>query len=143
MRKLFENGLILACLMVLAGCGDQLRKEVVSSYGNGQPAKVYYYDKENQWVREESYHDNGLLMMEGAIVDGLREGEWVSYFPDGKVQSKGFFHEGIREGKSLVYYENGHLWMDGFYNNDRKCGEWIFYDEQGYEIERRNFGPCD
>ena len=133
----------LIVVFVFSGCGQSLREEVVSSYDNGQPAKAYYYNKGNQWVYEKDFYDTGILMMEGPILNGQREGDWISYFPDGKVQSTGVYKEGLRIGKSMVYHQNGRLWMDGWYVNDHKCGEWIFYDEQGYELERKDFGPCD
>ena len=130
-------------LLFLVGCGNKLTKEVISSYNNGQPAKVYFYDREGRWVSEADYYDNGIMMMEGTVANELRNGDWTSYFPDGKVQSTGVYKDGLRVGKSKVYHENGQLWMDGWYTEDHKCGEWIFYDEQGYEIERKNYGVCD
>ena len=133
----------VSLLVFLVSCNSKLSEEVVSTYDNGQPAKVYCYDKDHVKVAEKEYHENGLLKMEGPIVDGVRNGEWVSYFPDGKVQSTGTYKDGLRVGKAKVYYENGNLWMDGYYANDHQCGEWIFYDEQGYEDFRSDYGPCD
>ena len=135
-------GFVLLFLM-LASCGDGQKSKVISSYDNGQPAKVRYYDKGGQCIREVEYHEDGKLYMEGGIKNNLRDGEWTSYFPDGKVQSKGYYENGIRLGKALVYYENGNLWMEGLYSNDKMCGEWIIYDEQGYEIGRPFYGECD
>lgn len=134
----------LAISLFLASCANhRLTEKVINTYDNGQPAKVYYYNGEGLWVREADFYDDGALMMEGPIVNDLREGDWISYFRDGKVQSTGVYKDGLRVGLSKVYHENGHLWMDGHYTNDHKCGEWVFYDEQGYEIDRRDFGSCD
>ena len=140
-----RNPLFISLFLVamLASCSEKLREEVVSTFDNGQPAKIYYYNKENQCVLEKDFYETGALMMEGPLVDRLRNGEWTSYFPDGKVQSTGLFKDGIRFGPSKVYHENGHLWMDGHYTDDHKCGEWIFYDEQSYEVSRQDFGSCD
>lgn len=133
----------VAILLFLVGCGNKLTEEVVTTHDNGQPNKVYVFNSNHQRVAEKEFYDNGVLKMEGPIVNDVREGEWVSYFPDGKVQSTGIYKDGLRVGKAKVYYENGHLWMDGYYNNDHQCGEWIFYDEQGYEDFRSNYGSCD
>ena len=137
--------IILSILFVLGGCKNKHMTEpvTINTYENGQPAKVYHYDKNGQWVRESDYYDDGALMMEGPIVNQQREGDWTSYFRNGKVQSTGTYKNGRRIGKSKVYHENGHLWMDGWYTDDHKCGEWIFYDELGYEIGRQTFGSCD
>lgn len=135
--------LCLVTILMLASCSNGLTKKVVSTYSNGQPAKVYYYDQKGQWVREADFYESGAIMMEGPIANNLRNGDWTSYFLDGKVQSTGIYQDGVRVGKSKVYHENGQLWMDGCYKDDHKCGEWVFYDEQGYEIERKDYGSCD
>lgn len=131
-------------VVLLSSCNsNRLTEKVINTYSNRQPAKVYFYDHQGVWVLEKDYYENGALMMEGPVADDLRNGDWTSYFLDGKVQSTGVYKNGVRVGPSKVYHENGQLWMDGRYHNDRKCGEWVFYDEQGYEIERKNFGPCE
>lgn len=140
MNMSFLKFLPLMSMLVLAACGNGLEEKVVSSYDNGKPAKVRVYNRENQCVREVDYYDNGTVMMEGEMKDGVRNGEWISYFLDGKVQSTGFFENDVRTGKSLVYYENGNLWMDGSYKNGKKSGLWIYYDEQGYETFRYDYG---
>ena len=132
-------------ILLLFGCGNtpSLTEKVIYTYENGQPRKVYYYDKDRHWVAEKEFYESGIVKMEGTIANGLRNGEWFAYFPDGKVQSSGLFKDGLRIGPGKVYYENGQMLMEGFYTDDHKCGEWIFYDELGYEVERRDFGPCD
>lgn len=142
MNKLIKF-LSLLLLFVLTACGNGLKEEVVSSFDNGQPMIVKYYNAENQCVREVHYYDGGEIFMEGEMKDGVRNGEWISYFPDGKVQSKGFFKDDQRTGKALVYYENGNLWMDGSYQDGEKAGLWIYYDEQGYELGRVDYGFSD
>ena len=135
--------IILTVFLFLVSCGNRPAEEVVTTYDNGQPAKVYYYDKDHHRIAEKEYYENGITKMEGSIADDVRNGEWTSYFPDGKVQSTGFYKDGLRIGQAKVYHENGHLWMDGYYVDDHKCGEWVFYDEQGYEDFRSDYGPCD
>ena len=134
---------IIPILLLLASCGNGLTEKAVRTYENGQPLLVYVYNKDNQWIASKEYYENGMLKMEGTVANDVRQGNWTAYFPDGKVQSTGVYENGLRVGPSKVYHENGHLWMDGSYVDDHKCGEWVFYDEQGYEIDRRDFGPCD
>lgn len=139
-----KNLLYFLLILLLSSCGNsRITEKVITTYDNGQPAKVYYYDAEGRWVSEADYYDQGALMMEGPIANNVRQGEWTSYFPDGKVQSTGIYEGGLRTGAAKIYHENGQLFMDGFYANDFKCGEWVFYDEQGYEVDRRDYGPCD
>ena len=128
----------LAFLML--ACGDGLREEVVATFDNGQASLARVYNRDNQWVRELYYYESGQLRMEGAIRDGQRDGEWISYFPDGKVQSRGFFEKGKRTGKATIYHENGNLYIEGYYKDGEKTGLWIYYDEQGYETSRVDLG---
>lgn len=134
----------LLLILLLSACGNnKLTEKVVSTFDNGQPAKVYYYNQDNQLVAGKEYYENGFIKMEGSFANDVREGDWIAYFPDGKVRSTGTYKDGLRIGKAQVYYENGNLWMDGYYTDDHKCGEWVFYDEQGYETGRVNYGSCD
>lgn len=143
MKQIIFVTISLLLSVAFSGCRTSLREEVVSTFENGQPAVVHCYDRQGQLVLEKDYYENGALMMEGAMANDLRNGDWTSYFPDGIVQSTGTFKDGVRVGPSKVFHENGQLWMEGNYIDDHKCGEWVFYDEQGYEIERRSFGSCD
>lgn len=134
---------LFSMLLMLASCKDSLTERVIMKFENGQPAKVQYFNNENQCVREVHYYENGMVYIEGAVKDGQRTGEWNSYFPDGKKQSIGYYENGARTGKAYVYHENGNLYMEGFYKDDHRCGEWITYDEQGYEYSRAVLGSCD
>lgn len=140
MRKVAAFVSVLLVIMFVSCDNNSMTERVTKTYDNGQPAKVGYFDKNNQCVHEKDYYENGALFMEGDIKDNLREGEWVSYFQDGKIQSKGFFEKDVRTGMSLVYYENGNLWMEGNYREGKRVGQWIYYDEQGYETQRVDFG---
>lgn len=140
MRKVAVFVSVLLVIMLASCENNSLTERVTKTYDNGQPAKVRFFDKNNQCVYEKDYYENGALFMEGDIKDDLREGEWTSYFQDGKIQSKGSFEKDIRTGKSLIYYGNGNLWMEGNYKEGRRVGQWIYYDEQGYETQRVDFG---
>lgn len=142
MKRYFKFIPVLLALLFLS-CGDGLTTKVVSSYDNGQPARVFVYDKSGECIKEIDYYETGELLMEGGMQNNLRNGEWTAYFADGKVQSSGFFKDGKRTGKALVYHENGNLYMDGWYKDDHKCGQWVYYDEQGYELMTANYGDCD
>lgn len=136
MKKLFLFALLF---IVMASCKDQLKEEVISSYGNGQVECLHYFNKKNECVREVQLYENGAIKMEGEMKNGERFGEWKAYFPDGKVQSTGFFENGIRIGEAKIYHANGNLYIEGQYENGKKVGEWIYYDEQGYESSRVNY----
>ena len=128
-----------ALAMLVIACG-KLTQKVESTYPNGNPQYVRYYDRSGSCVKEEEYYENGTLKMSGVLQDGHREGEWKSYFEDGKVQSTGFFKNGLRYGPATVYHPTGQLFQEGCYDDGRRCGMWKFYDEQGYLLDSVDFG---
>lgn len=79
----------------------------------------------------EVHDKNGLLVMRGERVNGLREGEWESFFPDGTLRSKGTFVNDIRQGPTTVYHENGAIFYSGWYDHGKPVKEWTFYDPDG------------
>jgi antitoxin component YwqK of YwqJK toxin-antitoxin module len=58
--------------------------------------------------------------------DGLKNGEWVSYFDNGKVQSICHFKNGIPDGSIVVYNDSSQEVYRGNFKSGKKVGEWIF-----------------
>lgn len=50
----------------------------------------------------KNYYDNGALMNEGEMKNGLPEGLWKFYTPDGKLKGLGRYVEGKQNGKWLT-----------------------------------------
>ncbi len=50
----------------------------------------------------KNYYDNGALMNEGEMKNGLPEGLWKFYAPDGKLKRLGRYVEGKQNGKWLA-----------------------------------------
>ena len=137
MNRLF---LLLSVILALASCNPKLTEKVDSSYPNGQPQLVRYYDKNDNCVKETEYYESGQLKMEGEMKDDHREGEWKAYFPDGRLQSSGFFKDGLRTGAAKVWQENGNLLQEGSYKDGKHVGKWRFYDEQGLLFKEVDYG---
>ena len=137
MKKLI---LVLSAIMLLASCSAQLNEKVEVMFPDGKPQIVHYYDKSGQCVKEKEYYETGQLKMEGALKDGLREGEWKAYFPDGRLQSIGTFKNDMRTGAATVWQENGNLLYEGFYKEGKQTGLWKWYDEQGDLLKEVDHG---
>jgi antitoxin component YwqK of YwqJK toxin-antitoxin module len=144
------NVLVLLLLTVeIIGCKQEKPKSVipensaiVSTFSDGKPKLVKVFDVmegEKVWVKEIQFHKNGTKSMEGRISNGLREGEWISWYADGKVWSKGSFKNGLREGRGLVYYPNGQVQIDGYYENGERSGLWKSWDEHGKLISETDY----
>ena len=135
MKKFF--GLVLLGLLAFS-CKDKTVRHVqkVAYYhaDTDLPWVIYYYDvvgKDSTCVEERWFHENGVLELEGKIVDNQREGEFKGYFPSGELMSVGKFVKGKREGKGVIYYENGQVNVENEYRNGKPYGIWKKYDEDG------------
>lgn len=136
MKKIMS--LIILSLIVVS-CNGRLREEVQTSYDNGQPEYVKFFNKKGECVKEVEYYEDGVVKMEGAMRDGHREGEWKAFFPDGKPQSIGNFKDGLRSGNSVVYYESGIKMMEGEYTEGKHTGVWRYYDESGNLLKELDY----
>ena len=135
MKKLL---IIIMLALVFVACQDKQVRHVqkVACYHpeTDLPWIIYYYDvvdTDSTWVEEKWYHENGVLELEGKIVDNMREGEFRGYYPTGELMSVGSFVKGKREGKGRLYYDNGQIHVENEYCNDKPCGKWKLYDEDG------------
>lgn len=135
MKKLL---IIIVLVMVFVSCQNKTVRHVqkVAHYyaETDLPWVIYYYDvvgKDSTWVEERWFHENGVLELEGKIVDNQREGEFKGYFPSGELMSVGKFVKGKREGKGVIYYENGQVNVENEYRNGKPYGIWKKYDEDG------------
>lgn len=143
MKKIF--GVILLGLVMLS-CQDRnvrhVEKVICYHVNTDLPWVINYYDvvgKDSTWVEEKWFHENGMLQLEGKIVDNQREGVFKGYFPTGELMSIGVFEKGKREGKGKIYYESGAVSTENEYHNGKPCGTWKFYDEEGLLISTRKF----
>lgn len=135
MKKLL---IIIVLAFVITSCQDKNVRHVqkVAHYyaETNLPWVIYYYDvvgKDSTWVEEKWFHENGVLQLEGKIVDNQREGEFKGYFPTGELMSVGKFVKGKREGKGKIYYENGKINIENEYRDGKPAGIWKVYDEEG------------
>lgn len=143
MKKFF--GIILLSL-VMFSCQDKTARhaQVVKHYyaETDLPWVIYYYDvvgKDSTWVEEKWYHENGVLQLEGKIVDNQREGEFRGYFPTGELMSVGKFKKGLREGKGKIYFEDGKVNIENEYRNGKPAGIWKYYDEDGNLVDVKDY----
>jgi len=137
-KLLYISGLVF----LLASCQPVELQVVEDYYKDGSPKMVMDYlvkGGDSIPVYEIQYHDDGSKLLEGNYVNGLREGEWTSWFPDGKVWSKGYFSAGKRTGKSWVYHPNNKIYMKGSYEEGKKVGLWLVFDEEGNVVGKNEF----
>lgn len=74
---------------------------------------------------------NGVLIEKGEFVNGLKNGEWVTYSRKGKLIRKINYDNGLLNGKIELFYVNGRPKANGQFEKGNKIGKWIYYTEKG------------
>ncbi len=101
------------------------------------------------------YVGDSLVIEEGKVVNGLREGPWVNfsftgnaarkctyikgnlegpetgYFDDGTIAAEGQRKNNLQDGAWKWYHANGQLETSVLFDNGKKTGDQVFYDEDG------------
>lgn len=73
-------------------------------YAHYSPAKRVFFGK----FKDVSKQNPSLVLSEGNYTaDGLKDGEFISYYPNGNLQSKGNFKQNKYDGKWEINYDNG------------------------------------
>ena len=89
--------------------------------------------------RFETYYLNGKVEKIGNIINNKNEGEWKYFYNTGKLESKGNFINDLPNGRWVSYYENGNLKSTGVYANGKMIGLWSFYDIKGKIINHISY----
>lgn len=139
---------LFVLLLVVSSCSakadDPLKnavRKVESKYADGKDSLVVYYsdDSKHEKIKEEVYHDNGELAIEGMYKNNKRNGLWRAWFPNGNIQAESEYTEEVPNGIRKVYFENGRLMYSGMMKDGKKTGSWTFYDANGNVIKEEKY----
>ena len=75
------------------------------------------------------HHPNSSYIFEkGLMKNGLREGNWLTYYDNSEVVSVNCnYKEGQLNGSFTTYFEDGTVMTAGHFDKDKKTGEWSWY----------------
>lgn len=86
-----------------------------------------------------AYYRSGDLHEEGKYQDGLREGEFKTFFKETKeVMSISYYQRGELEGKYQTFWRPGKIQIEGMYRTGKKVGEWKKYSASGVLMEKNS-----
>jgi antitoxin component YwqK of YwqJK toxin-antitoxin module len=113
-------------------------KQEESEYKNG------VYLLKNAWLEDGeqtitngggeyiTYHpDEKTIQESGAVQNGLREGQWITYSSAGDTLQIANFKGGKLNGNQRYYFDGGLLYATGNILNDKREGEWNWFYESG------------
>ena len=66
----------------------------------------------------ETYYDSGSVKEKKFLLKGKLDGEYVSLFENGQPMVIVKFVNGLKEGEAVSYYRNGNIRDNGAYAND-------------------------
>lgn len=129
----------IGLLALVVACGEDLEREVVSTYPDKSPQVVHYF----KWIgngkevkKEVRYFRNGEKELEGPIKSGEKHGIWTQWYPSGEKWTETKYKKGKRYGKMIEWYKSGEVNYIAHYKNDVPHGEWIFYDGEGNKVKK-------
>lgn len=79
------------------------------------------------------------MVIEYEVVNGLKQGDFITYYPNGKVQMYGSMKQNKNVGLWKYYYQNGVLESSGYFNNDLPDSTWQWYNISGKLFEEGNY----
>ena len=95
----------------IKGCkANKLPKQVFKSYDH-----AYNHNRKTMNGINKTFHQNGIVKEEVALLNGLKNGTYKRYCQNGKLIESGQYHRDIPYG----------TWTDGSYVNGKKYGKWV------------------
>ena len=91
----------------------------------------------------KEYYENGCLLFEGEIKNGIKNGKGKEYDECGHLIFEGDFNKGIKNGKGKIYNYSGDLIYDGEFVNGKKIKGNIYkYDDKCELVHTKENEEC-
>ncbi len=79
------------------------------------------------------------MKIEYDVVDGKKEGEFITYYSNDNIQISGKMKGNKNVGEWKYYFPDGSLETSGFFDNDSASGKWFWYNQKGQILEEGSF----
>ena len=123
--------LVILLLFIFIGCDKIINSnDLILSKEDG-----LFYEKSN----EKPFTGEVIGRVQGKIIKGKREDEWLEYYVNGSLESKSYYKSGKEEGEAFWYYQNGKLEIKGNYKGGKEEGEFLSYDVNGRVVYKYNY----
>lgn len=101
--------------------------------------KIIEYDVLNGMKHGEfkTYFKNGKIEMIGQIEENLNQGEWKYFYKSGQLESEGNFSNDLPDGEWKWFYEDGNIKEQGTFVKGNREGRWILYDPEGKKTDEK------
>ncbi len=79
-------------------------------------------------------------LSEGEMVDGKKEGDWITYYANGNKRSEGNYIAGKKQGLWIQYYKNENKANEAVFKNGKHEGLVVRWYENGNLEAKINYG---
>ena len=76
---------------------------------------------------------------DGEIIDGKKEGYWITYYANGNKRSEGAFKAGVKEGKWILYHQNGQKQSEAHFRQGKYEGHYVSYHDNGQAFREGDY----
>jgi antitoxin component YwqK of YwqJK toxin-antitoxin module len=108
--------------------GDTLTATQIFSLTSSSPISTSGYIKDGIYYE---YDENGNLISEKTIKNGIENGPVIEFYPNGIIKSRIDYKNGKIDGKVHIYSEDGRLILEQSYSNGVLDGFTTEYDLDG------------
>ena len=113
-------------------------KEYYDTLGNGLLDSLIIYKKGIRYTGRHTQlepndeEQNKYLESKGNVINGIKEGKWVTYYRGNKIKEMVLFKKGKKNGFYEKFDIYGNIIKSGTYKNDLKEGVWKHYKRWHY-----------
>ena len=132
----------LTILLLIVGCEEQVREEIIARYSMGEKKIVVKYigsGADEVIIERIFYNQNGdTIQLKQFSDNGEINVKWV-YYDNGQIQQQLNYKDGTADGKYTTYFENGQVQREGNYKYGWEIGKWTEYYGNGKIKNERIF----
>ena len=126
--RTFIKFAVLALVMFACGSGATDFSKLQERNG-----LFYMINAEQPFTGKVVNKINDALVFEGEFKDGLRVGQWRSFYSNGQLKTEGSYVDGLEDGTWTFYHENGIV----DYNQVYRLGNLVGGEERPKEEEKK------
>lgn len=118
---------LIVCLIFIC-CTDNQKDSPLSTISEDLSCEhISYSDYPNGMTQVKD--QQGQVIAEGHLNDGVPEGFWKHYDQNGNIQKEGHYTDGKLNGFWKVYAEDGTSILEGHFSNCEPYGFWKILEE--------------
>ncbi len=130
--QIFSSDVMVAEIPYVKGVREGIMRTFAPN-GRVQSETTLQADKENG-TRTIYNPELGIIVRTETLVDGVVEGQSLTFYPGGAVMMQQTFVKGLPEGRSVSLYQSGAIQQIAIYEKGALAGPPQQYDLAGKEI---------